>query len=147
MISIDDSLSRQFSRRSLLSSGPFEMEVHHFPDEDMVSFHPPAHGSGKINDHVSFKFPNPNVAPSLQQCHDATTLYSSLKDDHDLRSARQAFINHLGKDLVVSCDLLLSHRLLLSLAQVWKIIVVALSNCTMISFLAKYVPLSFDDEV
>lgn len=64
------------TEKQVQSKGPFEIEVHHFPDEHM--------------------FPNPKVAPSLQQCDNASSLYSSLNEDHDLRSARQAFINRLG---------------------------------------------------
>jgi hypothetical protein len=43
------------------------------------------------------KFPNPSAYPTLKKCQNALELYSSLHDDHDLKKARQAFINHIGK--------------------------------------------------
>ncbi|CAF4609040.1 unnamed protein product [Rotaria sp. Silwood1] len=58
------------------ANGPFEIEVQHFPDEDM--------------------FPNPNVYPILNNCHSIKSLYTSLNDDHELKRARRALINHIG---------------------------------------------------
>ncbi|UJR13380.1 hypothetical protein I4U23_000396 [Adineta vaga] len=58
------------------AKGPFEIEVHHFPDEDM--------------------FPNTHAFPILKKCVSAVQLYSSLHDEHDLKKARQALINHIG---------------------------------------------------
>ena len=43
------------------------------------------------------KFPNPQAYPILEKCKSALQLYTSLNDDHDLKKARQAFINHIGK--------------------------------------------------
>ncbi|CAF4241547.1 unnamed protein product [Rotaria magnacalcarata] len=59
------------------SKGPFEIEVQNFPDEDM--------------------FPNPKVAPELKNCPTVIALYKSLNDNHDLKVARQALIDHIGK--------------------------------------------------
>ncbi|CAF5104516.1 unnamed protein product, partial [Rotaria sp. Silwood1] len=61
------------------ANGPFEIEVQHFPDEDM--------------------FPNPNVYPILNNCHSIKSLYTSLNDDHELKRARRALINHIGKEV------------------------------------------------
>ncbi|CAF3998224.1 unnamed protein product, partial [Rotaria sordida] len=58
------------------AKGPFEIEVHNFPDEDM--------------------FPNSKMYPALKKCHTALELYRLLHDDHDLKKARQALINHIG---------------------------------------------------
>ncbi|CAF2705962.1 unnamed protein product [Rotaria sp. Silwood2] len=58
------------------TNGPFEIEVQHFPDEDL--------------------FPNPNIYPILENCHSVKSLYTSLNDDHELKKARQALINRIG---------------------------------------------------
>ncbi|CAF0739599.1 unnamed protein product [Rotaria sordida] len=58
------------------ANGPFEMEVQHFPDEDM--------------------FPNPNIYPILKKCLSVPSFYMSLNDDHELKKARQALINRIG---------------------------------------------------
>jgi hypothetical protein len=58
------------------AKGPFEIEVHNFPDEDM--------------------FPNSNVYPILKKCQTVLELYSSLHDNHDLKQARQALISRIG---------------------------------------------------
>jgi hypothetical protein len=64
------------SDNKIQANGPFEIEVHHFPDEDM--------------------FPNPNLYPILNKCHSAPSLYTSLNDDHELKKARQTLLNHIG---------------------------------------------------
>ncbi|UJR33986.1 hypothetical protein I4U23_021401 [Adineta vaga] len=56
--------------------GPFEIEVQHFPDEDM--------------------FPNANIYPILKKCPSVASLYTSLNDDHELKKARQALLNRIG---------------------------------------------------
>ncbi|CAF4864533.1 unnamed protein product [Rotaria socialis] len=68
--------SSEESDNKIQATGPFEIEVHHFPDEDM--------------------FPNPNIAPILSKCHTVKSLYTSLTDDHELKKARQTLINRIG---------------------------------------------------
>ena len=81
------------------AKGPFEIEVHNFPDEDMVNtfdsfFH-------LISKPYFSKFPNPKVFPILKKCPVAPVLYSSLDDNHDLKKARQALITRIGKYLII----------------------------------------------
>ncbi|CAF4801535.1 unnamed protein product, partial [Rotaria magnacalcarata] len=40
-------------------------------------------------------FPNPKVAPELKNCPTVIALYKSLNDNHDLKVARQALIDHI----------------------------------------------------
>ncbi|CAF0756523.1 unnamed protein product [Adineta ricciae] len=58
------------------ATGPFEIEVNHFPDEDL--------------------FPNTNVYPILKNCPNVITLYESFNDDHDMKRARQRLLNRIG---------------------------------------------------
>ncbi|CAF0741484.1 unnamed protein product [Didymodactylos carnosus] len=58
------------------AKGPFEIECHSFPYETL--------------------FPNPRVYPILEKCHNATSLYESLHDDHELKKARNAVLKHIG---------------------------------------------------
>jgi hypothetical protein len=52
----------------------------------------------KIERKIFFlKFPNPKVYPILKECQTALSLYASLNDDHDLKKARQALIDRIGK--------------------------------------------------
>ncbi|CAF3855915.1 unnamed protein product [Adineta steineri] len=64
------------TNNQIQANGSFEIEVHHFPDEDM--------------------FPNPKIYPILKKCHTVASLYTSLNDNHQLKKARQALLNRIG---------------------------------------------------
>ncbi|CAF5044913.1 unnamed protein product, partial [Rotaria sp. Silwood1] len=61
--------SSESTGNKVQSTGPFEIEVRSFPDEELCS--------------------NSNMFPILEKRHSVQSLYASLHDEHDLKMARQ----------------------------------------------------------
>ncbi|CAF3878971.1 unnamed protein product, partial [Rotaria sp. Silwood1] len=61
--------SSEATGNKVQSTGPFEIEVRSFPDEELCS--------------------NSNMFPILEKRHSVQSLYASLHDEHDLKMARQ----------------------------------------------------------
>jgi lysophosphatidic acid phosphatase type 6 len=68
--------SSETTGNKVQATGPFEIEVRNFPDEELS--------------------PNANIFPILNKRHGFESLYASLNDEHDLKMARQKILDYIN---------------------------------------------------